>query len=261
MIAAPECTHSIHTPTGCVWNRKGLSHGLKTVHRTAFTAAVLPPPFRVPAFLLGKTVRQKGLVTLRCCRRRAGGKQQSTGLLHLNFRVPLIWNTKTVYPGWDTPETRCFHSIHTPTGRVWNRKGLSHGLKTCHWHVFLTPFRVPPFLLGVAVRQKGLVTLRSIRRKRRMATVHWTVAFYCSSPFYLEYKNGVSPKGYTVFGTPEGTRTPNPRNRNPMLYPLSHWRISGSPIIIAGFPGFVKRKWKKFLLPADSFCANGCFSQ
>ena len=24
------------------------------------------------------------------------------------------------------------------------------------------------------------------------------------------------------FGTPEGTRTPNPRNRNPMLYPLSH---------------------------------------
>ena len=27
------------------------------------------------------------------------------------------------------------------------------------------------------------------------------------------------------FGTPEGTRTPNPRNRNPMLYPLSHWRI------------------------------------
>ena len=25
-----------------------------------------------------------------------------------------------------------------------------------------------------------------------------------------------------LFGTPEGTRTPNPRNRNPMLYPLSH---------------------------------------
>ena len=81
-----------------------------------------------------------------------------------------------------------------------------------------------------------------------------------SSPAW-RIKNGVSPKGYTVFGTPEGTRTPNPRNRNPMLYPLSHWRISESPIIIAGFPGFVKRKWKNFLLPADSFCANGCFSQ
>ena len=21
--------------------------------------------------------------------------------------------------------------------------GISHGLKTCHWHVFLTPFRFP----------------------------------------------------------------------------------------------------------------------
>ena len=28
--------------------------------------------------------------------------------------------------------------------------------------------------------------------------------------------------GICLFGTPEGTRTPNPRNRNPMLYPLSH---------------------------------------
>ena len=26
-------------------------------------------------------------------------------------------------------------------------------------------------------------------------------------------------------GTPEGTRTPNPQNRNLMLYPLSHWRL------------------------------------
>ena len=31
--------------------------------------------------------------------------------------------------------------------------------------------------------------------------------------------------GLSCLGTPEGTRTPNPRNRNPMLYPLSHWRI------------------------------------
>ena len=30
----------------------------------------------------------------------------------------------------------------------------------------------------------------------------------------------------TRYGTPEGTRTPNPRNRNPMLYPLSHRCIS-----------------------------------
>ena len=52
--------------------------------------------------------------------------------------------------------------------------------------------------------------------------------------------------GFAQFGTPEGTRTPNPRNRNPMLYPLSHRRIFQSQIIIAGFAGFVKRKTKFF---------------
>ena len=30
------------------------------------------------------------------------GWQQSTGLLHFIVRVPFIWNTKTVYPGWNT---------------------------------------------------------------------------------------------------------------------------------------------------------------
>ena len=130
----------------------------------------LPPPFRVPPFLLGVAVRQKGLVTLRCCRRQAGGKQQSTGLLHFIVRVPFIENTKTVYPQGDTPEIRRFHSIHTPTGRVWNEKGLSHGLKTVHRTVFTAavlppPFRVPPGVSKIAypkwdtlflVRQKGL---------------------------------------------------------------------------------------------------------
>ena len=43
------------------------------------------------------------------------------------------------------------------------------------------------------------------------------------------------------FGTPEGTRTPNPRNRNPMLYPLSHRRVLVDSLnIIAGFFQFVK---------------------
>ena len=111
--------HSIHTPTGRVWNGKGLSHGLKTCHWHVFLT-----PFRV-----------------------------------------LPGASKTVYPQRDTPETRRFHSIHTPTGRVWNGKGLSHGLKTCHWHVFLTPFRVPPCESKTVypqrdtpflVRQKGL---------------------------------------------------------------------------------------------------------
>ena len=49
-------------------------------------------------------------------------------------------------------------------------------------------------------------------------------------------------------GTPEGTRTPNPRNRNPMLYPLSHRRIFDCPNIIAVFFCFVKRLAKNIFL-------------
>ena len=154
-----RCFHSIHTPTGCVWNGKGLSHGLKTCHWHVFLT-----PFRVPPFLLGKAVRQKGLVTLRSIRRK---RRMATvhWTVAFEFSSPFYWNTKTVYPQRDTPGTRCFHSIHTPTGCVWNGKGLSHGLKTCHWHVFLTPFRVPPgesktvyprWDTPFLVRQKGL---------------------------------------------------------------------------------------------------------
>ena len=68
--------------------------------------------------------------------------------------------------------------------------GLSPGLKKCPPDTFLPsrrlgrPLRVPP----------------GGRNKR--GDTPW-----------------VSP---LLFGTPEGTRTPNPRNRNPMLYPLSH---------------------------------------
>lgn len=41
-----------------------------------------------------------------------------------------------------------------------------------------------------------------------------------------------------LFGTPEGTRTPNPQNRNLMLYPLSHRRVC--LCIIADDDGKVK---------------------
>ena len=86
---------------------------------------------------------------------------------------------------------------------------------------------------------------------RRRANVHRTFAFYCSSP---KYENNPNPSpteirfGLLTLGTPEGTRTPNPRNRNPMLYPLSHRRIFDCPNIIAVFFCFVKRLAKNIFL-------------
>ena len=64
-----------------------------------------------------------------------------------------------------------------------------------------------------------------------------------------------------IFGTPEGTRTPNPRNRNPMLYPLSHRRICiYSLCIIASFFRFVKRIHENIFPKSQPFLArNGCF--
>ena len=62
----------------------------------------------------------------------------------------------------------------------------------------------------------------------------------------MTYKKEAVRKDDLFFGTPEGTRTPNPRNRNPMLYPLSHRCIAESLCIIASFSSFVKGKKKKF---------------
>ena len=122
---------------------------------------------------------------------------------------------------------------------------------------FLNALSSPAFPFGSGGTPEGTRYIKELPpSSRRQATVHWTVAFYCSSPFYLEYKNGVSPKGYTVFGTPEGTRTPNPRNRNPMLYPLSHWRIHLKCLsIIAEFGPFVKGGRRKNF-PSLTSCAS-----
>ena len=49
------------------------------------TSAFLFPNLNI--FRLRRVARQ-GPGTLWCCRRPAGGKQESTGLLHLDFRVP-----------------------------------------------------------------------------------------------------------------------------------------------------------------------------
>ena len=83
---------------------------------------------------------------------------------------------------------------------------------------------------------------------RRLAAVHRTAALNVRVP--SRKTKQVVPAGTTCFGTPEGTRTPNPRNRNPMLYPLSHWRIHLKCLsIIAEIGLFVKRVQEKISLP------------
>ena len=72
----------------------------------------------------------------------------------------------------------------------------------------------------VAICRRQIVRFRSVKPSR--ATVHRTVAFDCSIPFLHKNLTGYPGWDNLLNGTPEGTRTPNPRNRNPMLYPLSH---------------------------------------
>ena len=90
-----------------------------------------------------------------------------------------------------------------------------------------TEIRFGLFFFGTPEGTRNIMV--SPPSSRRQANVHRTFAFYGSSP---RYKNNPNPSpteirfGLLTLGTPEGTRTPNPRNRNPMLYPLSHRRIS-----------------------------------
>ena len=71
----------------------------------------------------------------------------------------------------------------------------------------------------------------------------WTMCHAAPDGIIDTTRSGVTK----IDGTPEGTRTPNPRNRNPMLYPLSHRRIPLiSLAIIAVFSVFVKRLGKIF---------------
>ena len=46
----------------------------------------------------------------------------------------------------DTQRVSCdavLHLCQHPCGVQSKAQGFSHGLKTCHWHVFLTAFRIP----------------------------------------------------------------------------------------------------------------------
>ena len=82
------------------------------------------------------------------------------------------------------------------------------------------------------------------------------VGFYSSSPT-AQQKYGVGFCLPHIFGTPEGTRTPNPRNRNPMLYPLSHRRVLWHYSNLSWFCKEVKiKKFPRFLPQTTE---KGCF--
>ena len=88
---------------------------------------------------------------LRCCRHPAGGKQQSTGLLHLDGSSPLPCEARN--KRGDTFGYLPAHFLMDMVSQFCELRshihGLSHGLKTCHRHVFtpvcalVPPFRVP----------------------------------------------------------------------------------------------------------------------
>ena len=63
-----------------------------------------------------------------------------------------------------------------------------------------------------------------------------------------------------LFGTPEGTRTPNPRNRNPMLYPLSHRCVCLQPSHYSRIYRFCKEGSAEKICGCFVFSlGNGCF--
>ena len=109
------------------------------------------------------------------------------------------------------------------------------------------------------VHRKGLVTLLLPPVLELVATtVRRTVALNFSSPFLLYVrKKADTHMGICFFGTPEGTRTPNPRNRNPMLYPLSHRCICFNSLnIIARFSAFVKGWYENIFALIPPFSAK-----
>ena len=65
----------------------------------------------------------------------------------LAFDGSIPFNNKKITPLWKqkVPQMLCF--ISQPCWLRSETKGISHGLKTCHRHVFLTAFRFPQRIL------------------------------------------------------------------------------------------------------------------
>ena len=147
---------------------------------------------------------------------------------------PLFLN----FPSFSTEGKFSFH-LHPYRMRP-KTEGLSHGLKIARQLSIFTPVcgLVPSFRdrpihenvpegtrLHLLPRGADRGSPTSSRRRQRSSALH--LIFRVPSRPEGETKERIPLVGIlSLFGTPEGTRTPNPRNRNPMLYPLSHRRIS-----------------------------------
>ena len=93
------------------------------------------------------------------------------------------------------------HQTKSAPGGVQGRAALRAGAKGCSDRTGCSP---PPLSRKSEICDSCPRRRRGIKRKK--------------------YREPPEIRRFPVLfnGTPEGTRTPNPRNRNPMLYPLSH---------------------------------------
>ena len=107
-----------------------------------------------------------------------------------------------------------------------------------------------------------LPSLRHSRCRPRGADVPPACPCFAAPPLRVRVPSGKKqktcrPTGNRFFGTPEGTRTPNPQNRNLMRYPLRYWRLFTCQIIISANPPKVKPFFvvfqKDFLSPVPPF--------
>ena len=80
-------------------------------------------------------------------------------LICLIQETGMIVHPRQTHHHWVSPQTLLrpiFLSVHGPADRAPKERGLSHGLKTCHRHVFTAALLPPPFQVSSHIpKNKG----------------------------------------------------------------------------------------------------------